>query len=68
MSLIEMDTGLDPWVTPAWMVRASSEEVAANKVWRAQYLTKLILARREMWTTLEDTTDVDEFIVIICSS
>ena len=67
---IERDTGLDPWVTPAWMVRAATprEEVTANEGWRAQYVTKLILARREMRTTSEDTTDVDESIDSLCSS
>ena len=70
LALIERDTGLDPWVTPAWMVRAATprEEVPANEGWRAQYLTKLILARREMRTKLEDTTDVEELIDSLCSS
>ena len=70
LALIERDTGSDPWVTPAWMVRAATprEEVTANEGWRAQYLTKFILARKKMRTTSEDTSDVDESIDSLCSS
>ena len=52
------------------MARAATPrvEVPANEGWRAQYLTKLILARREMRTKLEDTTDVEELIDSLCSS
>ena len=61
---IERDTGLDPWVTPAWKVRAAvpREEVPMREGWRAQYLTKLIWARREMMTNVEDTTELDSLI------
>ena len=70
LALIERDTGLDPWVTPAWKVRAATprEEIPVSEGWRAQYLTKLIQARRSMQTNLEDSSDVENLIESLCSS
>ena len=67
---IERDTGLDPWVTPAWKVRATvpRAEVPVSEGWRAQYLNKLIWARREMMTKVEDTTELYSLIDSLCSS
>ena len=50
LALIERYTGLDPWLTPAWMVRAATprEEVPVSEGWRIQYLTKLITTRKHM--------------------
>ena len=70
MTQIERDTGLDPWRDPAWKIRAAvpREEVPDGEHWRAQYLSKLILTRRNMKTNLEDTTDMDNLIDSLCSS
>ena len=70
LSKIQRETGLDPWVTPAWKVRAAvpRAEVPVSDGWRAQYLTKLIWAKREMKTTLKDTSDVDDLIDGLCST
>ena len=67
----ERDTGLDPWVTPAWKVRAAvpRAEVPVSEGWRAQYLTKLFWARREMMTNVEESTEVDSSLIgSLCSS
>ena len=67
---IERETGLDPWLTPAWKIRAAvpRADVPVSEGWRAQYLTKLIWARMEMKTKVEDTADVDNLIDSLCSS
>ena len=70
MASIERETGLDPWREPAWKIRAAvpRSEVPDGEQWRPQYLTKLILTRKQMKMNLEDTTDLDTLIESLCSS
>ena len=41
---IERETNLDPWITPAWMIRETvvRAEVPPMEGWRVQYLGKLL--------------------------
>jgi hypothetical protein len=70
LALIQRGTGLDPWITPALKVGAVTprEEIPVSEGWRAQYITKLIQARRSIQTNLEDSSDVENLIENLCSS
>ena len=67
---IGIDTGLDPWVTQGWKVRAAvpRSEVPEGDGWRQQYLGKLIGARQQMEVGCEDTSEVDILIESLCST
>jgi hypothetical protein len=49
---------------PVWKIRAAvpRADVPVSEGWRAQYLNKVIWARMEMKTKVEDTADVDGLI------
>ena len=61
---IERESRLDPWTTPAWMVRSAMPrcEVTPVQRWRLQYLRKLLLARLEMEARCEDVEDINELV------
>ena len=67
---IERETLLDPWTTPAWKVGVSisKSEVPEQEKWRLIYLKKLLLARRELESSCEDTQEVTALIDSLCSS
>ena len=67
---IARETGLDPWTSQSWKVRAAVErkEVPDGEGWRLQYLRKLLEARMEMSTRCEDLEDINTIINSLCSS
>ena len=67
---IERETGMDPWTAKAWSVRKEvpRAEVPPGEGWRVQYLSKLLLARREMMVMCQDVEQVNVLIDSLCSS
>ena len=67
---IERETGLDPWTAKAWSVRQEvpRAEVPPGEGWRVQYLSKLLLARREMMVMCQDVEQVNVLIDSLRSS
>ena len=61
---IERETLLDPWTTPAWKVctSISKSEVPEQEKWRLIYLKKLLLARRQLESSCEETQEVTALI------
>ena len=67
---IARETGLDPWTSQSWKVRAAvkRKEVPDGEGWRVQYLGKLLEARMDMSTRCEDLEDINTIINSLCSS
>ena len=67
---IERETNLDPWITPAWMIRetAGRAEVPPMEGWRVQYLGKLLDARQELEDRCEKTDEISSLIDNLCRS
>ena len=67
---IERETLLDPWVTPAWKISATipKSEVPDQEKWRIIYLKKLLMARRQLESACEETSEVTALIDSLCSS
>ena len=63
-------TGLAPWTSQSWKVRAAvkRKEVPDGEGWRVQYLGKLLEARMDMSTRCEDLEDINTIINSLCSS
>ena len=61
---IERETNLDPWITPAWMIRekVGRAEVPPMEGWRIQYLGKLLDARQELDNRCEATEEISSLI------
>ena len=64
---IERETNLDPWITPAWMIRETAER-AEVPPWRVQYLGKLLDARQELEDRCEKTDEISSLIDDLCRS
>ena len=67
---LEQETGLDPWVEPAWKVREAVPrvEVPPTEGWRLQYLRKLLDARRELDIEGENIDEISNLIDSLCST
>jgi hypothetical protein len=67
---IERETNLDPWTTPAWMVREKAQraEVPPMEGWRVQYLGKLLDARQDLENRCETTDEISSLIDDLCRS
>ena len=67
---LERETGLAPWVEPAWKVREAVPrvEVPPTEGWRLQYLRKLLDARRELDIEGENIDEISNLIDSLCST
>ena len=67
---IERETLLDPWVTPSWKVSAAvaRSDVPEHDKWRVVYLMKLLVARQQLESSCEDTSEVTTLIESLSSS
>ena len=67
---IERETNLDPWTTPAWMIRETVQraEVPPMKGWKVQYLGKLLDARQDLENRCETTDEISSLIDDLCRS
>ena len=70
LSLIQTETGLDPWKTSAHQVNEAlvRESVPDEDNWRLPLLCQFLTRREEMETNLEDTKNITELIDSLCSS
>ena len=70
LMLIETETNLDPWITPAWMIseKVGRAEVPPMEGWRIQYLGKLLDARQELDSRCETTDEISSLIDDLCRS
>ena len=67
---IARETGLDPWTSQSWEVRAAvrRKEVPDGEGWRVQYLGKLLDARMDINIRYEVLEEINTIIKSLCSS
>ena len=66
---MERETCLDPWRARAWQIRANVKraEAPSTEGWRLQYLSKLLMARKELELNCQDPEEIN-LINSLCSS
>ena len=67
---IQIETGLDPWVVPHWMIMYKIKRAATKPedAYGVQYLQKLLEARLDAKENIQDTEELNSLINSLCSS
>jgi hypothetical protein len=70
MMNIERETRLDPWTCKAWNVRNQVKRAGLpmGEGWRLHYLSKLLVARKELETMCQNVEEINLLIESLCSS